>query len=91
MCSATSGTRPTPCSHLFLLFVPLWDKTHPLKHLQQQEKTLTPKTSCRRRYKTCFGVLKVLSSAERENPIPNEKNSGLGEKRSLFYLRGERL
>jgi hypothetical protein len=33
-------------------------------------------------------VLKV-SSAERENPTPNEKNSGFGEERSPLYLIGE--
>jgi hypothetical protein len=32
--------------------------------------------------------LKVFSLAEQENPIFNEKNSGLGEERSSLYLRG---
>jgi hypothetical protein len=35
----------------------------------------------------CFGILKVFSPAERENPIPKEKNSGLREERSPLYLR----
>jgi hypothetical protein len=39
----------------------------------------------------CFGILKVFYPAKRENPIPNEKNSGLREERSSLYLRGGRL
>jgi hypothetical protein len=45
------------------------------------------KTSYRRRYQTCFGILKISSLAERENLIPNQKNSGLEEERPPF-IRG---
>jgi len=38
-----------------------------------------------------FWGFEGLLSAERENPILNEKNSGLGEERSPLYLRGGRL
>jgi hypothetical protein len=49
------------------------------------------KTSYWEEYKIYFEILKILSLAERENSIPNEKNSGLEEKRSPFYLICERL
>jgi hypothetical protein len=39
----------------------------------------------------CFWVFKVFYLTERENPISNKKNSGLGEERSPLYLRGGRL
>ncbi|CAD6213737.1 unnamed protein product [Miscanthus lutarioriparius] len=50
---------------------------------QREEKTPTLKTNYWKRYKTCFEILKIFSPAERENQIPNEKNSGFA-----FYLRG---
>jgi hypothetical protein len=62
-----------------------------LEHLQQLKKTSTQKLVIGRDKKTRFGVLKVFSLAERKNPIPNEKNSGLGDERSLLYLRGGSL